>query len=103
MSEVDGRANRREPMELYRPGALNEEREKHRRRAHFGENRVNNGQQQPQQHHNLSHFLSPADLSNSSRFQKNSDVATFPKMFDWFYYFCVSSTLWDIWNEEIQR
>ena len=51
MSEVDGRANRREPMELYRPGALNEEREKHRRRAHFGENRVNNGQQQPQQHH----------------------------------------------------
>ena len=50
MSEVENRSSqRREPMELYRPGALSEERDKHRRRAHFGENRTNHQHQdQPQ-------------------------------------------------------
>ena len=43
---VEHRMNRRGPMELYRPGALNEEREKHRRRGHFGENKFQNQQQQ---------------------------------------------------------
>jgi hypothetical protein len=52
MSELENRTNRREPLEIYRPGAMSEEREKHRRRAHFGENRVNNQQHQEQPHRN---------------------------------------------------
>ena len=42
------RINRRGSMEFYRPGALtsNEEREKHRRRGHFGENKLPSQQQQ---------------------------------------------------------
>lgn len=39
---------RREPREIYRPGALKEEREKHRQRAHFGENKLPNQNQPPQ-------------------------------------------------------
>ena len=44
------RINRRGSMEFYRPGALtsNEEREKHRRRGHFGENKLPSQQQQQQ-------------------------------------------------------
>lgn len=54
MSEVENRPNqqRREAMEIYRPGALSEERDKHRRRAHFGENRASNGQYQDQPQRN---------------------------------------------------
>jgi hypothetical protein len=49
---IEHRMNRRGSMELYRPGALNEEREKHRRRGHFGESKLQNQQEEQTEENN---------------------------------------------------